>query len=62
MKSNNKPDSTVEIRPGEFETMSEKNVNERGQSAGFFHSLGRALCGEEVNNKYLKSDGNTHKS
>jgi len=62
MLNNNKPDSTVEIRPGEFETLSEKIVTERGQSAGFFHSLGRALCGVEVNNKYLKSDGKTPKS
>lgn len=57
MPENNKKDdaNTVEIRPDEFEVMAERNVNERGESAGFFHSMGRALQGEKVDNKYLKT-------
>lgn len=48
----------VEIRPNEFEAMAESNVKSNGDHAGFFHTLGRALGGEKVDNKYLKSDGN----
>lgn len=53
-----KPTETVEIRPGVFEELSPQNIKERGQNAGFFHSLGRALGGEEVDNCYLKANIN----
>jgi hypothetical protein len=63
MANDNKKDvNTVEIRPNEFETMAENNVKERGENAGFFHSLGRAIQGEKVDNQYLKSDGKTSSS
>lgn len=56
-KSPEKDDiNTVEIRPNEFEVMADRNIKERGENAGFFHSLGRALQGEKVDNKYLKSN------
>jgi hypothetical protein len=55
-KTTSKEDAnTIEIRPNEFEVMADRNVKERGENAGFFHSLGRALGGEKVDNKYLKS-------
>ena len=51
-----KGENTVEIRPNEFEVMAERNVKNNGENAGFFHSLGRAIQGEKVDNKYLKSE------
>ena len=46
---------TVEIRPGEFEPLEARNIMENGDNAAFFHSLGRAIGGAKVDNKYLKT-------
>lgn len=51
---------TVEIRPGEFEELHPQLVqrcSENMNTAGFFHSLGRAMRGDNVNNQYLKANG-----
>ncbi|EMY6611190.1 MULTISPECIES: hypothetical protein [Vibrio] len=47
---------TIEIRPNEFEVMSDANVKKNGDMAGFFHSLGCAIKGEEVDNEFLKAN------
>jgi len=54
-KTNKYSEDTVEIRPDEFEVMTARNIKEQGENAGFMHSLGRAMQGEKVNNKFLKS-------
>lgn len=46
---------TIEIRPNEFEEVHPNTVKAYGENAGFFHSLGRAIGGEKVDNKFLKS-------
>ena len=53
MKSQSK--ETIEIRPNEFEEVHPNTVKAYGEHAGFFHSLGRAIGGETVDNQYLKS-------
>lgn len=50
---------TVEIRPGEHEAMSEallERCDGNSETAGFFHSLGAAIGGKAVDNKYLRSN------
>lgn len=54
-QSNQATQDTIEIRPGEYESIDEKTINAHGEHAGFFHSLGRAISGETVNNEFLKS-------
>lgn len=52
------PVDTIEIRPGEREALSATLVTSCDGDvsvAGFFHSLGRALGGEDACNHYLKS-------
>lgn len=51
-----KPEQTIELRPGVFEPMTERNIQANGEQAGFFHSLGRALQGEQVDNPFLKAN------
>ncbi len=51
-------DNTIELRPNVFESMSKHNVEVNGKHAGFFHSLGRAIQGEKVDNEFLKANQN----
>lgn len=54
----NDAQNLVELSPGVFEPMSNNLIdrcNGNLHTAGFFHSLGRALGGESVNNRYLKT-------
>lgn len=58
MKNSDNAENTIELRPNLFESMSKRNVEENGKHAGFFHSLGRAIQGEEVDNEFLKANKN----
>lgn len=51
-------ENTIELRPKVYETMSKRNVEANGENAGFFHSLGRAIQGEKVDNEFLKANQN----
>ena len=52
---NKQANETVEIQPGVFEPLEARNLMENGDNAEFFHSLGRAIGGAKVDNKYLKT-------
>ncbi len=56
MKNSDNVENTIELRPNVFESMSKHNVERNGKNAGFFHSLGRAIQGEEVDNEFLKTN------
>ncbi|MGI2023787.1 hypothetical protein [Shewanella glacialipiscicola] len=58
MKNSDNAENTLELRPKVFESMSKRNVEVNGKHAGFFHSLGRAIQGEEVDNEFLKANQN----
>lgn len=49
-------ENTIELRSGVFEVMSKRNVERHGQFAGFFHSIGRAIQGQEINNEFMKAN------
>ena len=56
MKNLDNAENTIELRPNVYERMSKRNVEANGKNAGFFHSLGRAIQGEEVDNEFLKAN------
>ncbi|MDH0450890.1 hypothetical protein [Shewanella sp. GD04112] len=58
MKISDNAENTIELRPNVFESMSESNIAHNGKNAGFFHSLGRAIQGEKVDNEFLKANQN----
>ncbi len=58
MKNSDNAENTIELRPNVYEIMSKRNVEDNGKNAGFFHSLGRAIQGEKVDNQYLKANQN----
>lgn len=56
MKNLDNAENTIELRPNVYERMSNRNVEANGKNAGFFHSLGRAIQGQEVDNEFLKAN------
>lgn len=56
MENSDNAGNTIELRPYVFESMSKRNVDHNGKNAGFFHSLGRAIQGEKVDNEFLKAN------
>ncbi|MDH0450896.1 hypothetical protein [Shewanella sp. GD04112] len=58
MKISDNAENTIELRPNVFESMSERNIDHNGKNAVFFHSLGRAIQGEKVDNEFLKANQN----